>query len=214
MYNEISVILGINTDNNIASFLEESQIKIFTKQNDGWKITKEVNTQIDLNAKPSDIRKSFDELVSELGDCRIIVGSSISGIPYNILNRSGFLIYEVKQFSHEMLDYVHGIANHDEKNEKIATKEELLPFQLVESDVVGKYFFNFKSFQSINPSISSKKALLPFLKNVAFYELEVTFSHIPPWLDEELSNINLIYDVTKLDDTEYNVKIFHKICNT
>lgn len=62
-----------------------------------------------------------------------------------------------------------------------------------------------KDIQEKDLGITSKQALLPFLKKGGFKTLEATFNHLPPWLEQELVMHNLKQQV--LEEGEGLVKI-------
>jgi hypothetical protein len=66
--------------------------------------------------------------------------------------------------------------------------------------------------QQVNQNITSKKALLPFLREETFYELEIIFSHIPAWFDNEIKALNMESDVLMINTNEYKVIVWNKVC--
>ena len=50
----------------------------------------------------------------------------------------------------------------------------------------GDFFLNMEEILLKNPELSSKKILIPYLKNGGFNNLDIIFSHIPKWFDTEL----------------------------
>lgn len=213
MNKDISVVF--DSKGNTASIFEPANIVVFSKKEGQWIVEKEIHSQINEKNDFENVRSYIGNLIEKLGKCKIIVGSSITGVPYNMLDRAGFAICEVGCISQGVLDNI--LANINEAydvNPGNGNEKDKVSLYPVKTDIDGNYFLDFKKLQRVNQSVSSKKAILPFLKNNSFFQLDVIFGHIPLWLEEELVKLNLLSDITKMSANEYKVTIHHKICKS
>jgi Fe-only nitrogenase accessory protein AnfO len=208
---EIAVLL--NSNGETSSFNESGIVKVFSKQEGEWKIIKELLFNIEKNINIMYFRENILSMVTSLGNCKIFVARSISGIAYNILDTMGFSSWEIHGIPEKFLD---SLLEDEElyKLSKTLTVKKINSLSApVQTSNEGFYYMNLKELQSSNSNLSTKQVLLPFLKNAVFYELELLCSHIPPWFESEFEKMNLATDINELGPNEYNIKIYHKECN-
>lgn len=207
---EIAVLL--NSDGETSSFNESGVIKVFSKQEGEWNKTKEVLFNIEENINIMCFRENIVSIVNFLGNCKIFVARYISGIAYNILDTMGFSSWEIHGVPEKFLDSL----LEDEKLyklNKLSTEKKFNSLAApVQTSNEGFFYMNLKELQNSNSNLSTKQALLPFLKNTAFYELELLCSHIPPWFEAEFKKMNLTADIHELGHNEYKINIYHKEC--
>lgn len=208
MTGTIAVIVDENDD--MTSFETGRALKIYSNENGSWDFEKEVPYFIDIGLSPNEIRKQLKQIISEIGDCRIITGKSVSGLPYNILDRMGFAIFEAETLTAGLLD---DIMNELEQYEKEKSSMSGCPTSPVPTEMEGVYFLNLIDLQEKHPEISSKKALQPFIEANLFYQLEVIVSHVPPWFDTFLPARCLTYELLALDKNLFKVIISKKLCH-
>lgn len=210
MEKEIAVF--VNENGQTASIEERGIVKVFSKNEDKWSVGKEKEFFIDDAKGLKGVRSSIDELVSFLGKCDIFVGREVTGLLYNILDVHGVSISEMKGSPDDFLDY---LLEEDEKYQQLAEKnaeDEVMPYP-VRTSVEGHFSINLKLLSINKPNVTSKQALIPFLNNNDFYELEVICSHVPKWLEAELEKLNLKCEIVEESETQYKVIIYHKTCN-
>jgi hypothetical protein len=53
----------------------------------------------------------------------------------------------------------------------------------VETSTPGVYFLDLVALQKECPEVTSKMAMMDFLKNTPFMELHLVCKHIPPWIE-------------------------------
>jgi Fe-only nitrogenase accessory protein AnfO len=195
------------------SLNECGTIKVYAKKNTQWVIEKKLDFSISEAVGIKGIRDKYVQLAEVLDDCKILVASNITGISYNVLDSMGFNLWEIEGKPDEFLEHV---LESEIKNEINETKEyengdkEIGP---VEADKEGHYFIDLKRFTENNSRISTKQALLPFLRSRTFYELEIICSHMPPWFDREFAALGLKYFAVQNSTNEYKVRVYHKTCN-
>lgn len=196
-----------------ASLFEATAIKRYGRRGGKWTVIEEYPFRIATAQGVKALRESLVETIAALGETKTIAGKEIAGLTYNILDTAGFRIFEAEGMPEVFLD---SIANATEEN-----MESLLqPMQETQTaacpkqtEIEGNYYINLKELQIHNPEITSKKVLLPFLKNESFYELEVVCSHIPPWLERDFDKLGLKFDAVQTSQNECRVKIFRKVCS-
>lgn len=194
----------------LARFEAMTNFVFYTKADDGWGKSDRVPFSCDLSGGLASIRENISQMLGAFNECRIIIAQSITGIPYQIFDRSGFIICESETFDLELLDAIQA----DLLNQEEIAKEDarLLARTPEETDVPGYYRFDLTQVQQKHPELSSKKALLPFLKETPFYALEVVCDHIPPWFEQQLPKMQLQYRVENNSNSAQHVVITHMLC--
>ncbi len=208
MLKRIAVI--VNDEQELSPFEKGSFINIYNKNNTQWQLFKEVRYYINTNMSLSDLRENIKSLIMELEDCKIIVGKVISGLAYNIFDRNGFAIFEAKDITSSVLD---DIYNEVSSLKAEAANSKQITLSPVQTEENGVFYINLIELQAKHPEISSKKALKPFLETTPFYRLEVICSHVPPWFDNILPELNLSYLTEENGDNKYKVSILNNVCS-
>ncbi len=208
MTKKIAVL--VNEEEELASFEKGSCINIYTKINTQWQLFKEIRYYINTSMSLSDLRENIKSLITELEDCKIIVGKVMSGLAYNIFDRMGFAIFEAKDITSSVLDDIYNEVNSLNTEALNSKQVSLSP---IETEENGVFYINLMELQAKHPEISSKKALKPFLETIPFYRLEVICSHVPPWFDNILPGLNLSYSIEEKVDNKYKVSILNNVCS-
>lgn len=206
MNNSVALIMQDCTISN--SFIEGTHIFIYTKHDDKWSITKKVPIKIDFSLGMIVLREQVRNLAIELGECNIIAGKELQGIPYSVFDRMGFHIFDITEFNEETLNAIlFDILTGDELERM--RKETIEKAKPVETSTPGIYFLDLIALQEKFPEVSSKKALQNFFKEIPFLELELVCSHLPPWINE------FGYEIAPRPYQENKVKatIRNKFCN-
>lgn len=206
---EIAVLL--NVDGQTSSFNEEGIIKIFSKKDNKWEIIKEYKFTINEHQNLRDIRQIINNMVNNLGECKVFVAEEVMGLGYTILEMAGFNIWEMEGKPEEFLDYIlekekaAKLMKSSSKDENV-TKDYITPL----SGREGCYTVNLKKIQESETGLTSKQVIQPFIRNKKFIELEIICSHIPPWFEAEFENLNLITDVIPNGINEFKVTVKQK----
>ncbi|MDP4143492.1 MAG: Fe-only nitrogenase accessory protein AnfO [Bacillota bacterium] len=210
MSKEIAVALDNNGDT--STLYETSVIKVYKKENEQWEAVKEINFEIDNWNDMKLVRQALVSITDKLDSCKIFVGKEISGLPNAILDMAGFTIAEVdgkpEDFLQELLEEVEQY----QESKASAANEKPAEVQPVKVNDQGSYRIDLKQVQEQNPGISSKKALIPFLQNTTFYELEITCGHTPPWLEDELKKMNYKLKTIKNSENDYTLIVYRGTC--
>jgi hypothetical protein len=153
------------------------------------------------------LRDFSESLSNKLGDCKILLGSLMTGIFFQTMTKKGFTLLEAKSYDLTLLEVI--FADHKNKQEN---QEEILievPKKPEPVDQEGNFFLDLYQLQKRHPEISSKKAILPFLSHELFISLTLMCSHVMPWLEPFCEEHNLTYS-TKREGRVYRIDITHR----
>ena len=177
----ISVIL--NSLEDTGSIWDDAcRIQIFTNGAAGWEAGESVPIRFDRTQPFMSLRAEITETAKKLGDAKILVGKSVSGLAYQIFDRMGFQVIEANRFSPRLLDRIlNEIDEADRcgKDEEETGRKAALPR---ETETPGHFYLNLIELQQKAPDISSKMTLQPFFDTTPFDRLTVLCRHLPPWL--------------------------------
>ena len=170
----------------IAGIDDCCQVNIYQFEGDAWKAASNFQWQIGELSGMIHVRTGVQGLIEQLGDCRVIIGRKITGMPYHIFDREGFHIFEADSpISSELFDAIQReltqAATEREEQNSDGQRIHKTPYSLNND---GIYYLNLIELQQAFPEISSKKALRQFLLETPFSELHLVCNHIPPWLNE------------------------------
>lgn len=197
-FNTMAVFCGAN--NQLSHFNEMTHWIVYTKEKSIWRESEPIAFKPDLSDGIAIIRESITSIIGKFNTCNIIITKSLTGLPYQIFDQAGFIICESENFDLALLDAIQSdLISIDEETK---ADELLLSNTPAETDEPGYYFIDLIKVQKKHPEMSSKMALLPFLKESPFYTLEVVCDHIPPWFDHKFPEMNLSYLVQ--NNTEQN----------
>jgi Fe-only nitrogenase accessory protein AnfO len=200
-----------NEQNQITTLMEATKVVVYEQNEQKWNKALEITRCFGKRSTINEMREFLKLLCDELKDCNILVASILTGIPYMVLDKAGFMLCEVQQFSHQLLeeiayDYASMLQKHEQKKEQ----KPDYPQRPYETSNRGIYELDMAKLQACHPEISSKMAIIPFLKEEKFYQLQVLCSHVMPWLDRELEPLGYQYQTSRLSEG-YLVEI-EKLC--
>lgn len=212
----VAVISDVN--GHTASIFEADCVKVFVVpgEKEGWECVRTLPIEIDAQKGLQVVRASVKELIGELGEVKVIAGKKMSGVIYNLFDAAGFAIFEMVGKPERYLDFIKEQLRLDnEEAEKAALQRDAeYPDHPLPTGQENIYAINLVELQKNRPEISSKMALLPFLQNTTFAELNVICSHAPCWFDRTLGEMSLWYEAKQLENGHTSVNIFHAPCNT
>lgn len=207
--------VAIFVDNHGESTLlqEAENVNVYVNEDENWHLIKNIPFALfgvkDLN----DTRERISKLIESLDNCNIIVGEEFTGLIYTVFHSANFKIIEASGKPEEFLDEL--IVKLEEyEAELLSQKAKAAAIEEpVALDKEGYYYLDLNELQKNNSSISSKQALVPFLKNKTFYELQVICSHVPPWLENELEKLGYNKNIEQLQNNQFKISITKKVCN-
>ena len=178
MAREIAVFLG--EDGTTAALEEPGKIFIYRRNQGKWHTVQELPFCLDHSGGMPGVRRQLTAMIAQLGNCRVFVACTVTGLLYKELEQAGFSIWEFAGRPQEFLEYV---LVQEELAARQPAAVKLVAPAVVETGP-GCYQVSLKDIQQSGSGLTSKQILQPLLtKN--FYMLEVLCSHIPPWLEAE-----------------------------
>ena len=184
---------------------------VATYENDGgeWKVMNRFENKV-CNAKGiAAVRMAVADIIKQLDDVKIVVASEIPGVAFGIFEAAGFEIFLVKNSALDVLDSVKKemlevIEEQQEKPRKFDIVQFLEPGMYK-----GDFCLNMEEILSKNPQLTSKKILIPYLKNGEFNRLDVICSHVPKWFDKDFGVLGLEYETVNVLPNKKTVRIMH-----
>lgn len=211
----IKIGVVLNQEEQVSSLMEGTKVVIYESKNSLWVKTDEVTKCFAQRESIHQMREFLERFIMELKDCKILVASIITGIPFMVLDREGFMLCEAENISRQLLEEIaydyEKMKQEKERSSKAALNN--YPTKPFETKEKGIFELDMRKLQQCHPEISSKKALIPFLKEVKFYQLVVYCNHVMPWFDRELPMLGFQYCVNKLEEQVYRIEIEKTCCD-
>ena len=213
MFDKIAVLTG--KDGETGSIYEPGMVVLYEREEENWNVKNKIIFNVNTLNGMGAVRERMALLIENLGSCSVFFGKRVDGIPYSILKKSGYTIAEASGNPGEFLDELREMMIESKEKEAKKRKTEEVSIEPIAIGEEGCYFINLESIQTSNPGISSKKILMPFLRNKPFKELKIFCSHTPRWLEGELLTLNMKLEVKQLVKGEFEVRIHNLdyVCN-
>lgn len=207
MLDHIAVIL--NEKNELSSIENCCTVIVYHHRENNWKSVEEIQWQAGALTGADHIRSKIHILAEQLGNCRVIAGKKINGLPYQIFDRKGFHIFETQSaVSSELFDSIReDLAESLKKAKEAAKKQASIPTTPHSPESNGIYYLNLIELQDAFPEISSKKALKSFIETTDFTELRLICRHLPPWLEADARRRNMRIQLQHQSSESCNVII-------
>jgi len=185
-----------NGDSEVCDFFDAERFLIFERSETEkkWEAISETNFEKIAPSNPALTRKSTEELLPLIEDCDVLAGGALVGIPFSVFDRAGLHIFEIGAVDDEVLDGI--IEDLRDADAAAAAKEKIIrEAKPVETSTPGMYFLDLIALQKECPEVTSKKAMMDFLKDTPFLELRLVCKHIPPWIENSgLYNVQVTSD--------------------
>jgi len=183
-------------DSHICEFFNAEQFLLFERgaAGKGWEIKDKKNFSKIVPSNPALTRKSTETLLPLVEGCDVLAGGTLVGIPFTVFDRAGLHIFEISAMNDDVFDGIIDILRNE--NAEAAEKEKIIrDAKPVETSTPGVYFLDLIALQKEFPEITSKKAMMDFLKDTPLVELRLVCKHIPPWIENSgLYNIKINSD--------------------
>jgi len=204
---KISVVESNNQKT--SSIFEPGFNAIYEEEGGEWKVLNRFDNKV-CNAKDiAMVRMAVADTIKQLDNVKIVVASEIPGIAFGIFEVAGFEIFLVEKNRFDALDSVKKeMGEIIEKQQEKTSKFDIMQF-LEPGTNKGDFCLNMEKILSKNPQLTSKKILLPYLKNGEFNRLDVICSHIPKWFTTNLRVLGFEYETVNSLPNEKTVKIVH-----
>jgi Fe-only nitrogenase accessory protein AnfO len=183
----MKIAVLVDNANQAISFNETGIVKLYSQNNGKWEVVKEIVFGLDDLLSINEIRERIRKMAAALEDCKVFVATEVTGVPYAILERLGFNIWNIQGVPAGFLDY---IAEQEARTKTAMVKAVEKPIP-VKTGRDGCYYIDLKTILDKDSTLTSKQVLLPFLRNTDFNELEVICEHAPLWFAKEFPGLKL-----------------------
>ncbi len=198
-----------NSDKKTSSIFEPGFITIYDEDDGKWTVLNRFENKV-YNAKGiAAVRTAVADTVKQLGDVKIVVASEIPGVAFGTFQAAGFDIFLVENSVPDILDSVKKeILEVINERQKKTPKFDIMQF-LEPGMNKGDFSLNMEEILLKNPDLTSKKILIPYLKNGEFNRLDVICSHIPKWFYTDLDFLGFKYETVNDLPNRKTVRILH-----
>lgn len=177
-------IAVFSKDEELAPFLECNMVRIYEKQEDGWKLIETSLFSPVMAGSIGGLRNEMKAVLPLADGADAVICTEIAGIPFAEFDRAGYCIFSAPEIGSQVFDGV--MEDIEASDEKKKIRDEIIKnARPAETQTPGIYFLDLVLLQKECPEVSSKKALREFLDTVPFLELRVDCAHVPPWLEQE-----------------------------
>jgi Fe-only nitrogenase accessory protein AnfO len=206
------IAVYVSTTGVTDSIKEKGTVRIYAKNINSWIITKEIPCCIDFSAGLPEARKEITKLLHNITDCSIFAAAEISGQLYYLLEANGYSSYETEGEPEQYLDSI--LEAEQEEASTRMSKDSASTAKIIQPEPTGQpgvYSINLRRALVMNPSLSSKMILKPFLFENKFDVLEVLCDHVPRWFETDLNVLGLNLMINHLCENEYKITITRKV---
>jgi len=190
--NKIAVFT--DKDSNLCPFFDASRFLIFERGTGKWESTAQKDFEKVPLANLVLTRQKTEALLPLIEGCNILAGGTLAGIPFSVFDRAGLHIFEISRVDADELDgIVEMLCSADAAD---AAKDAIIrDAKPVETSTPGVYFLDLVALQKECPEITSKQAMMDFLKDTPLLELRLVCKHIPPWIENDGAyNVQVVKD--------------------
>lgn len=184
-----------NENQTASSIFEPGFIAIYEEDGGEWKVLTRFENEV-CNAKGmAAVRTAVADTIKQLGDVKIIAASEIPGIASGTFQAAGFDIFLVEGNVVNLLDSIkEEMLEAIEERQKEPPKFDIMQF-LEPGVSEGDFSINIEDIMFKNPNLTSKKILIPYLKDGEFNRLDVICSHLPKWFVTDLGSMGFEYEI-------------------
>ncbi len=204
---QIGMLIG--KDGMTMSLEGECRLSIVQKNIGQWREIRSLTLVIDKTHGLKRLRQSIQTIIDFLGDCRIFVGESVTGVLFYELEKIKCSVWEMSGFADDFLDEILAKEEENQHPTAAAEKRPIEPFIPKLNDLGGgRYQISIKEIQESGSGITSKQVLAPILRSCNFAELQIDCTHIPPWIECEFISGTLQGKIEKLGLNKTEVIIY------
>jgi Fe-only nitrogenase accessory protein AnfO len=178
MARDIAVVMGSN--GNAASPEEPGKVVVYRRQQGKWRIVDSMPFQLERSEGLAGVRRQVNAIIQWLGQCRVFVAQSVTGLLYKELEQAGFSIWEFDGLPAEFLEYI--LVQEELAAQNHVPDKPAAP--VIEETGPGCFRVSLHAIQQNGSGLTSKQILQPLLAG-NYYLVEVLCNHIPPWLEAE-----------------------------
>jgi hypothetical protein len=173
-----------NKDSQICEFFDAGRFLIFERgeAEAKWKMISDTQFEKIIPSNPALTRRNTQALLPLIEGCDMLAGGTLVGIPFSVFDRAGLPIFEIGAINDEVFDGI--IEDVRNAEAEVVAKEKIIrEAKPVETSTPGVYFLDLIALQKECPEVTSKKAMMDFLKDTPLLELRLVCKHIPPWIE-------------------------------
>ncbi len=183
-----------NNNQKTSSIFEPGFVATYEEYGGEWKVLNRFENKVCDAKGIAAVRMAVADTVKQLGDVKIVVASEIPGIAFGVFQAAGFDIFLVENSVLDVLDSVKKeMLEIIEKRQEKPCKFDIMQF-LEPGMNKGDFSLNMEEILLKNPDLTSKKILIPYLKNGEFNRLDIICSHIPKWFYTDLGVLGFEYE--------------------
>jgi Fe-only nitrogenase accessory protein AnfO len=201
--NKIAVLIGKNEET--TTFDKEAVVEVFLKKGGEWEVIQKIEVVLEESMGIAEVRQEAVRIAKALGDCRLIVGKKVYGMAYNVFETMKFAIWEIEGRPETFLDEVVEQEEAYVRQKMDKANEKLTEESYIKKLDEGHYLIDLLHIQSLDRSISSKQAIIPFLEKQLFERLDIVCTHIPPWIETQIEKYAVRMKIEGLDNGNYKV---------
>lgn len=190
---EIAVL--VNSEGNTSGFDKDGTIRIYSKVNCEWTVVRHMEYRTENIPDSMTLHIRIREICDWLENCKIIVVSRIRGIHYIAFEEKQISMLEIKGVPEAFLEDIRECVQHRRTGKEIPMEHNAI-FELRE----GIFHTDLREVMKGNTSYNSKQILLPFIKTHKFSSLEIICDHIPKWLENDQTELNIRISAEKYKD--------------
>lgn len=183
-----------NENRKASSIFEPGFIAIYEEDGGEWKVLTRFENKVCNARGMAAVRTAVTDTIKQLGDVKVIIASEIPGIASGTFQAAGFDIFLVEASVLNVLDSIKKeMLEAIEERKKEPPKFDIMQF-LKPGVSKGDFSINIEEIMFKNPDLTSKKILIPYLKNGEFNRLDVICSHVPKWFFTDLGALGFEYE--------------------
>jgi len=200
----------VDRDGKMSDVFQSTAVDIYEKK-EKWELIRHKKLKGIFPQTTAEVRNFSEYLVKDLKEmnCNILIGTSITGVPYYILDKNEIILCEAQENNEIVLNAIY--EDFCVQKEKVILKESTKS-ELYAIEEEGTYYFDFLQIFQNNPELTTKKVLLPFFEKTIFHTLILKTSHMIPWLTEYANKKRLTVQMSNKENVCV-LKIEHEICD-
>jgi len=199
-----------NDNQQTSSIFEPGFIAVYEEDGGEWKVLNRFENQVCNARGMAAVRMAVGDAIKQLGDVKVVVASEIPGIASGTFQAAGFDIFLVHSKVLDVLGSIkEEILEAIEKRQEEPSRFEITEF-LEPGENKGDFSINIEDIMFKNPELTSKKILIPYLKNGEFNRLDVVCSHLPKWFVTDLGAMGFEYETVAESRNRKTVRIVRK----
>lgn len=196
-----------NENQQTSSIFEPGFIAVYEEDGGEWKVLNRFENKVCNARGMAAVRMAVGDTVKQLGDVKVVVASEIPGIASGTFQAARFDIFLVESNVLDILgsikeDMLETIEKQQEEPRKFEIKDFLVP-----GENKGDFSINIEDIMFKYPGLTSKKILIPYLKDGDFNRLDVICSHMPKWFVTDLGTMGFKYEAVNEARNSMTVKV-------